>query len=74
MVRAIFYDENRILPVSVFLDGEYGQYDVYASVPAVLNKDGIADIIELNLTPEEQEKFDASCKTMTENYKLSLTL
>lgn len=74
VVRAIFHDENRILPVSVLLDGEYGQHDVYASVPAVLNKDGIADIIELNLTPEEQEKFDASCKTMTDNYKLSLTL
>ena len=74
VVRAIFHDENRILPVSVLLDGEYGQHDVYASVPAVLNKDGIADIIELNLTPEEQEKFDASCKTMTDNYKLSFTL
>ena len=74
VVRAIFHDENRILPVSVLLNGEYGQHDVYASVPAVLNKDGIADIIELNLTPEEQEKFDASCKTMTDNYKLSLTL
>ena len=74
VVRAIFHDENRILPVSVLLDGEYGQYDVYASVPAVLNKDGIADIIELNLTPEEQEKFDASCKTMTDNYRLSFTL
>ena len=74
VVRAIFHDENRILPVSVLLDGEYGQHDVYASVPAVLNKDGIADIIELSLTSEEQEKFDASCKTMTDNYKLSFTL
>ena len=74
VVRAIFHDENRILPVSVLLDGEYGQHDVYASVPAVLNKDGIADIIGLNLTSEEQEKFDASCKTMTDNYKLSFTL
>ncbi len=31
-------------------------------------------IIELHLTPEEQEKFNASCKTMSENYQLSLTL
>ena len=74
VVRAISHDENRILPVSVLLDGEYGQHDVYASVPAVLNKDGIADIIELNLTSEEQEKFNTSCKTMTDNYKLSFTL
>ena len=74
VVRAIFHDENRILPVSVLLDGQYGQHDVYASVPALLNKDGVADIIELNLTPDEQEKFNASCKTMNENYQLSLTL
>ena len=73
-MRAIFHDENRILPVSVLLDGQYGQHDVYASVPALLNKDGVADIIELALTPEEQEKFNASCKTMNENYQLSLTL
>ena len=74
VVRAIFHDENRILPVSVLLDGQYGQHGVYASVPALLNKDGVADIIELDLTPEEQEKFNASCQTMNENYQLSLTL
>ncbi len=74
VVRAIFHDENRILPVSVLLEGEYGQRDVYASVPAVLNRNGVADIIELALTPEEQERFNASCETMRENFRLSLTL
>ena len=74
VVRAIVHDEDRILPVSVLLDGEYGQHDVYASVPARLNADGVADIIELALTPEEQERFAASCRTMTESYRLSLTL
>lgn len=74
VVRAIFHDENRVLPVSVLLQGEYGWQDVYASVPALLNKNGVADIIQLQLTAEEQEQFDASCRTMTENYRLSLTL
>lgn len=74
VVRAIVHDEDRILPVSVLLDGEYGQHDVYASVPARLNADGVADVIELALTPEEQERFAASCRTMTESYQLSLTL
>ena len=74
VVRAIFYNENRVLSVSVLLDGQYGQHDVYASVPAIVGRDGIAHIIELHLTPEEQEKFNASCKTMSENYQLSLTL
>ena len=74
VVRAIFYNENRVLSVSVLLDGKYGQRDVYASVPAIVGRDGIAEIIELHLTPEEQEKFNASCRTMSENYQLSLTL
>lgn len=74
VVRAIFYNENRVLSVSVLLNGQYGQHDVYASVPAIVGRDGIAHIIELHLTPEEQEKFDASCWTMSDNYQLSLTL
>ena len=74
VTRAIFGNENRVLPVSVLLNGEYGQHGVYASVPALLNKDGVADIIELKLTPEEQQAFDASCRTMTENYELALTM
>lgn len=74
VVRAVFHDENRILPISVLLQGQYGQQDVYASVPARLNRNGVADIIELQMTPEEQEQFAASCKTMDENYHLALTL
>ena len=74
VVRAIFYNENRVLSVSVLLDGQYGQHDVYASVPAIVGRDGIAHIFELHLTPEEQEKFDVSCRTMSANYQLSLTL
>lgn len=74
VVRAIFGNENRILPVSVLLDGEYGQHNVYASVPARLNRTGVAEIIQLDLTGEEQKLFDASCQTMSENFQLSLTL
>ena len=74
VIRAVFGDENRVLPVSVYLDGQYGQHGVYASVPAVLNRNGVADIIELKLTEEEQQEFDASCKTMLGNFYLALTL
>ncbi len=74
VTRAIFADEKRVLPVSVLLNGEYGQHDVYASVPAVLGINGVEEIIELNMTPEEKKEFDASCKIMKENYKTSLTL
>lgn len=74
VVRAVFGDERRILPVSVLLDGKYGQKGVYASVPALLGSDGILDVIELDLNEEEQKQFNASCKTMDENFHLALTL
>lgn len=72
VVKAIICNEHRVLPVSVYLNGEYGQKDIYASVPAVLGKDGVEEIIELNMTEEEKKLFDNSCKIMGENYKLAL--
>lgn len=72
--RAILGDEKRVLPVSVLLNGEYGQKDVYASVPTLLGNDGVEEIIELRLTEKEKEQFAQSCHTMSENYKLALTL
>lgn len=74
VTRAILGNERRILPVSVLLNGEYGQYDVYASVPAVLGKDGVEDIIGLHLTKEEETLFQASCNTMKKNFNLALSL
>ena len=44
------------------------------SLVSRLNREGVADIIQLNLTEEEQKEFAASCKTMDENYRLALTL
>jgi L-lactate dehydrogenase len=64
IVRAIFGNEKRVLPVSVMLQGEYGQKGVYASVPAVLGNKGVEQIIELDLTPKELEQFAASCNAI----------
>lgn len=74
VVQAIFGGEDRILPVSTLLQGEYGQTGVYASVPCRVNNEGIAEIIVLKLTAEEQERFAQSCKTMDGNYQKALGL
>lgn len=74
VVRAVFADENRVLPISVLLNGQYGEKDVYASVPAKLNASGVAEIIELKMTAEELKLFSASCKTMRENFEIALGL
>ena len=74
VVRAVFGDEDRILPVSALLTGQYGQTDVYASVPTVLNRHGVSQIVELRLTEAETALFQKSCQTMKENFQLALTL
>lgn len=61
LVRAIFHDEKKLLPASCYLDGSYGQYGVFASVPLIIGKDGVDTIIELHLTATEKAAFDASC-------------
>lgn len=74
VVQAIFGNEDRILPVSTLLQGEYGQQNVFASVPCRLNQNGVAEVIQLQLTADEQEKFNASCQSMNANYQRALSL
>ncbi|WP_085524402.1 L-lactate dehydrogenase [Tuberibacillus sp. Marseille-P3662] len=64
ITRAILHNENSILTVSALLDGEYDENNVYTGVPAVINRRGVRDILELNLTQEEQEHFKKSTKVI----------
>lgn len=66
ITRALLRDENSVLPVSVFLDGEYGVEDVYISTPAILNARGVRDKLELNLNDAELEKMQASARHLRE--------
>ncbi len=63
LVRAILDNENSVLTVSTYLEnGKYGQDDVYIGVPAIINENGVRELLELDLNKEEQEKLDNSCK------------
>ena len=68
ITRAILNGENSILTVSVCLDGDYGQEQVFVGVPCILNQNGVSRILHLNLTPEEMEKFSASCSTLRKSF------
>ena len=62
LVRAILDNENSVLTVSTYLEnGKYGQNDVYIGVPAVINENGVRELLELDLNEEEQEKLNNSC-------------
>ena len=69
LVKAVLNDENSILTISSYLDHEYGQNGIYIGVPAVINKDGVKELLELKLNKEDQAKFDHSCEIMKENIK-----
>ena len=67
LVKAILNDETAILTVSTYQNNEYGQEGMYIGVPAILNKDGVKEILELKLNDEDQQKFNHSCEIMKEN-------
>ena len=74
IVRAILKDERCPLPVSARLDGQYGQRDVYAGVPAIIGRGGVERIVELALTPEELAGFGASCEVLQAFYRKAVTI
>ena len=66
IVKAIIEDENAILTISTYLNGEYGQNDMFIGVPAIINGNGVREIVELKLNDEEQTKLNSSCKMLKE--------
>lgn len=66
MVEVILRDEKRILPCCVKLDGEYGMDDVYLGVPVKLGKNGIEQVLELNLNEGEQHLLNESADHVRE--------
>ena len=73
LVKAVLDDENTILTVSTYLkNGEYGQDDIYIGVPAVINSNGVRELLTLELNKEEQEKLDNSCKIIKEMREQSI--
>ncbi len=66
MLKAIINDEKRILPASVYLQGEYGLKDVCLGVPVRMGREGIEEIIELKLNKQEKKLLQESAKKVKE--------
>jgi malate dehydrogenase len=58
MIQSVVKDTKQVMPVSTYLDGEYGHSDVTIGVPAVIGKNGVEKIHELALNQNEKEWFD----------------
>ncbi len=73
LVKAILNNENAILTVSTYLEGgKYGQDNIYIGVPAIINSEGVRELLELDLNEEEQAKLDNSCKLIKEMRETSI--
>jgi malate dehydrogenase len=55
IIESVVKDQKKIIPVATALDGEYGYSDVTIGVPAVIGRNGVEKIIELDLNDEEKE-------------------
>ncbi len=63
MVRAIIKNSGKVMPVSAFLNGEFGLSDIYAGVPASLGRDGVKKIVETEITYEEKRLLHKSARS-----------
>lgn len=66
MVEAILLDKKEILPCTAYLQGEYGLNDLYVGVPVKLGADGVEQIIEFELTKQEQSQLENSAQAVEE--------
>jgi malate dehydrogenase len=66
MVDAIMLDEKRLLPCTAYLEGEYGIEGLYMGVPVKLGRGGIEEVVELELSEDEQTMLDESADAVRE--------
>jgi malate dehydrogenase len=71
LVKSILNDEKRIIPCSVFLEGEYNQDDICIGVPCIIGKYGCEKIVNLDLDDQEMIKFAESASAVR---KMNLAL
>jgi malate dehydrogenase len=69
MVESIVKDERRLLPASVYLDGEYGYRNIFLGVPVFLGAGGVRKIVELPLSEDEKTALDGSARAVEEGVK-----
>ena len=64
IIESVVRDRKQVIPVATYLDGEYGYSDVTIGVPAVIGRNGVEKIIELDLNDEEKQIFNNGVKSV----------
>ena len=71
MVESVLLDRKRVMPCSVYLEGEFGVSGIFMGVPVKLGARGIEQIIEIKLTDDEREMFERSAASVREVTKVT---
>lgn len=69
VVESILNDFKRLIPCSVYLEGEYGQEGICIGVPCIIGKNGVEQIVDIELNEKELEKFVASANAVRDTNK-----
>ena len=69
MLRSILKNEKKTMCASAYLQGEYGEDDIYIGVPCMLDSSGVKEVIEIELTDKEKEAFKKSVQQIRESIK-----
>lgn len=66
MVEAVHYDKKALLPVSAYLEGEYGLSGLFIGVPAIIGTEGVEKIVQIPLSGKEKESFEKGAAALKE--------
>lgn len=68
LIASILHNERLVTPLSVHLEGEYGEKDVSVGVPCILGRNGIQEILPLELSQDEKDAMHSSCNVIREAF------
>ena len=66
MAESYLKDQKKVLPCAAYLNGQYGQNNIYAGVPVKIGSGGIEEVIEVSLDEDEKKNFDVSINAVKE--------
>ena len=68
LIASILHNERLVTPLSVHLEGEYGEKDVSVGVPCILGRNGIQEILPIELSQDERDAMHSSCNVIREAF------
>ena len=66
-IAAVFHDEHAVMAASTFMEGQYGEEGIFTSLPCIIGREGVEQVLTLDLSESELDAFHTSCAHIREN-------